>query len=89
MLFCAEVKGTVAAFGKPSFFTLELHEKLIEWEISSGENAQVAVHRQNELFRFHGQGDTYGNSFLSEAAEPFGNLTKPQLAKHFFFNKAG
>jgi N-acetylglucosamine kinase-like BadF-type ATPase len=75
MLFRAKVKGTVAAFCKPSFFALELHEKLVEWEVSAGKNAKVAVHRQNVFFRFHRQGDTYGNSFLSEAAEPFGDLT--------------
>jgi len=71
MLLSSEVKGAVSAFGKPSFFPLELHEELIEREVASGEYAQIAMHRQYIFFGIHGQCHAYGYGFLSETAKPF------------------
>ena len=46
------------------------------------------MHGEDIFLLIHGKRNTYGDSFLPKAAEPFGDFAQAQLAQHLFLNQA-
>jgi hypothetical protein len=68
---------------------LPLHEKFAQRHFAGSKNAEIAVKGHDPFIGLQGQGSAYGNGFLPDTAEPFGDLSLPQQHQHFFLDHAG
>ena len=84
----AEVEAAVVALGESGRFALELGEEVGQFDAPGGEDAEVAVHRQDELVGVQRSGAPHGNGFLTHAAEPFADSALPKQAEHFLFDES-
>ena len=85
----AEMETTVPAIGETALLSLPLREQSVQGDVPGSEDPKVAVHGQNVFILLQGLGHTHRNGFLSNAAEPLGNLALSQQDQHFFLNHSG
>ncbi len=71
MLHTAKVEGAVPAFGEAGLFSLKLGEEPFQRHASTGENSQIAVHRQDEFIGKQGIHSADRDCLLSPATKPF------------------
>ena len=88
VLGASKVKAAVPALGEPMVLALELREETVERDVARGEDAQVAVHREDELVLGHGGCDAHRDGLLAHAAEPLADFALTQLGHHFLLNHA-
>ena len=89
VLGASKVKAAVPALGEPMVLALELRKETVEGNVARGEDAQVAVHREDELVLGHGGCDAHRDGLLAHAAEPLADFALTQLGHHFLLNHAG
>jgi len=84
----AEVEGAVAALGEAAVLAEELAEEAAQVDTARGEHAEVAVHGQDPVVRFQGEGHPDRDGFLSHAREPLGEPSLAQEEERLLLDQA-
>ena len=83
-----EVEAAVAALGEALTAALPLRKQLAEFHAAVGEDAEVAVQRQDVVLFLQGHGGAYRNGLLADAREPFADLALAQEDEHLVLDHA-
>src|SRR6185436_4551821 len=84
----AEMECAIAAAGEAALSEQELAEQLVQADAPRGEDADVAVQREDEVAILERGGDADGNRFLADAGEPLRQLPLPEQAQHLLLDQA-
>ena len=85
----AEVEGAVAALGEAALAAEELAEQPRQVEVPPGEDAEVAVHREDVVVGLERGDDTGGDRLLADAGEPLREPALPEQDQHLLLDHAG
>ncbi len=86
LLEVTEVEGPVAPLGEAALPAQELAEEAGKVEIPSGEDPEVAVHREDEVAGPQGGDDPGGDGLLADPGEPLGQAPLPQEQEHLLLD---
>ena len=85
----AEVEGAVAALREAALAAEQLPEEPRQVEVAPGEDAEVAVHREDGVVRLEGGDDPGGDRLLPDAREPLGEPALAEEDQHLLLDHPG
>ena len=89
LLELAEVEGAVAALREAALAAEQLAQQLGQVKLPPGEDAQVAVHRQQVVAGLEGRDDAGRDRLLADAGEPLGEPALAHQDQHLLLYHPG